>query len=468
MKRTPKWVFFVVLGLILVISTLSFTGIYTQYGDVTRAWIKGAGDIRWGIDIRGGVDVTFSPPEGYRASEHEMAGAEAIIKLRLISLNITDYEVYTDVARNRIIVRFPWKEGEADFDPERAIQELGDTALLTFREGVELDDLGFPAGITAQTIILQGQDVAKAEAGYHQNEYGQSSPVVQLTLSSEGASKFAEATARLQGRIISIWMDDTLLSYPTVQAVITNGEAVITGMESVETARELADRINAGALPFRLVTENYSTISPTLGVGARDAMVLAGVIAFIGIAVLMVFFYRLPGIIAVFGLLGQVSLIIAAISGFFPAFASFTLTLPGIAGIILSIGMGVDANVITAERIKEELYSGKTIDGAIATGFSRAFTAIFDGNVTVIIVAAILMGAFGTPGSFFASILRPFFFMFGPTASGSIYSFGYTLLAGVLVNFIMGIWANRLMMKSISRFAPFRNPRFYGYGGEGH
>ena len=463
MKRTGKSVFFIVLSLILVITTLAFTGVHTWYGDLEKVWIKGGNDIRWGIDIRGGVDVTFSPPHDYDATDEEMSAAEAIIKVRLISLNITDYEVYTDLNKDRIIVRFPWKEGETDFSPEKAIQELGETALLTFREGNTVSADGAPSGITAETIILQGQDVQNAAAAYTQNQMtGQNVPVVSLKLSPEGAEKFSDATGRLVGQVISIWMDDTMLSYPSVRDQITGGEAIIDGMESIEAAKDLADKINAGALPFKLITENYSTISPTLGEGAKDAMTLAGTIAFIIVSIMMIALYRLPGVIAVVGLAGQVGFMIVSITGFFPSFPSFTLTIPGIAGIILSIGFGVDANVITAERIKEELETGKTIDGAINAGFDRAFSAIFDGNITVIIVAATLMGAFGAPGSFFSTLFHPVFFMFGPSTSGNIYSFGYTLLVGVILNFIMGVTASRLMLKSISKFDAFRKPWLYG------
>ena len=463
MKRTGKSVFFIVLSLILVITTLAFTGVHTWYGDLEKVWIKGGNDIRWGIDIRGGVDVTFSPPHDYDATDEEMSAAEAIIKVRLISLNITDYEVYTDLNKDRIIVRFPWKEGETDFSPEKAIQELGETALLTFREGNTVSADGAPSGITAETIILQGQDVQNAAAAYTQNQMtGQNVPVVSLKLSPEGAEKFSDATGRLVGQVISIWMDDTMLSYPSVRDQITGGEAIIDGMESIEAAKDLADKINAGALPFKLITENYSTISPTLGEGAKDAMTLAGTIAFIIVSIMMIALYRLPGMIAVVGLAGQVGFMIVSITGFFPSFPSFTLTIPGIAGIILSIGFGVDANVITAERIKEELETGKTIDGAINAGFDRAFSAIFDGNITVIIVAATLMGAFGAPGSFFSTLFHPVFFMFGPSTSGNIYSFGYTLLVGVILNFIMGVTASRLMLKSISKFDAFRKPWLYG------
>lgn len=153
---------------------------------------------------------------------------------------------------------------------------------------------------------------------------------------------------------------------------------------------------------------------------------------------------------------------IAALTGFFSTIPSFTLTLPGIAGIILSLGVGVDANIITAERIKEELKAGKSLDNALNIGYKRGFTAIFDGNITVIFVAVILMGAFGPTDSIFATLLSPVFFAFGASTAGTIYSFGYTLLVGIIMNFIMGVTASRLMLKSISRFKPFRKAWLYG------
>ena len=288
--------------------------------------------------------------------------------------------------------------------------------------------------------------------------------VVSLKLTAEGAEKFAEATTRLAPTrgIISIWMDDVMISYPSVQNAITNGEASISGNFDAAAAKELADKINAGALPFTLQTTNFSTISPTLGVGARDAMVMAGFIAFAAICVLMIALYRLPGMVACIALMGQAAGTIAAITGYLPAISSFTLTLPGIAGIILSIGVGVDANVITYERIREELRLGRGIDAAIDAGYKRAFTAIFDGNITVVFVAVILMGAFGPPASIFAMMLKPVFGIFGSSTTGAIYSFGYTLLVGIILNFLMGVTASRLMLKSLSKFKPLRKAWLYG------
>lgn len=466
MKRVSKPVVFVVAVLIFCFAYLAFFGVSSTFGDIKTTYVKGAGDIRFGIDIRGGVEVTFTPDTTDAVTDEQMASAEAVIKLRLLAQNITDSEVYTDYDNNRIIVRFPWKEDETEFDPAAAIEELGATALLTFREGNEVDANGAPAGVTKETIIIQGSDIEKAEAMVMQTSESASSSsyVVQLTLKDSAKEVFAEATTRLGGKIISIWMDDVCISYPTVNEnePITDGIAIITGNFTAQGAKDLANRINAGALPFRLNSDNYNSISATLGSDALQAMVLAGIIAFAIVCIIMILIFRLPGLVASIALLGQVAGSIAAISGFFPGIPSFTLTLPGIAGIILAIGMGVDANVITGERIREEIGKGRTLEKAIDIGFSKAFTAVLDGNITVLIVSIILMGAFGDPNSIFAWIFKPFASLFGASTSGVIYSFGYTLFVGVICNLVMGVGATRLMLKSISKFAPFRKLWMYG------
>ncbi|WP_195983489.1 SecD/SecF family protein translocase subunit [Clostridium sp. D33t1_170424_F3] len=447
MKRAKKPVFFIVALLILVFAYTSLFGVHGQNGDNRITYIKGASDIRWGIDINGGVEATFSPDtQGVKATEDQLNSAKAIVELRLVNQNITDYELYVDYNQDHIIVRFPWKNDETTFDPENAIQELSATALLTFREGTEYTD---------SNIVLQGSDVKSATAQMTQNQStGQTEYEVGLELSSEGASKFAEATERLQGQTISIWMDDTMISAPTVNAVITDGKASITGGFTASDASDLANKINAGALPFKLVTTNFSTVSPTLGASALDAMTIAGLIGFILVCLMMLIVYRLPGFVSIIALIGQMAICFAAVSGYLPFINSFTMTLPGIAGIILSIGMGVDANIITFTRIKEELNAGKTLDGAIQKGNANSFWAIFDGNITTILVALILMMVFGP-----TNILS---MLFGPSTTGSVYSFGYTLLVGNIGNFIMGVGASRLMLKSISGFKCFRNKWLYG------
>ena len=449
-KRGKAWHFVAVAFLIILFSLSALLGFSYQYGDIKTTYIKSAQDIRFGIDIRGGVDVTFMPADDMDATDEQMVAARTVIEDRLVGLGITDYEDYVDYTRDRIIVRFPWKRDETDFDPQSAIDEIGATAHMVFRKGSTADG----------EEILTGEDVESAMAGYDQTE----GYVVQLDFNDSGAQKFADATTELapDSGTISIWLDDENISTATVEAAITNGSAIIRGDFTQEEVTTLANQINSGALPFALSAESYSTISPTLGTRSLEVMVLAGVIAFVAVALIMILRYRLPGTIAVLSLLGQVAATLAVVSGYFPVFSGSTLTLPGIAGIILGIGMGVDANVITAERIREELGKKKTLDGAIANGMKMGLTPIIDGNVTIVIVAAILMGAFGPTDGFWATVFSPVFRWFGASTAGTVYSFGFTLLTSVLLNFVFGVFATRVMLRGASRFKALRNPWLYG------
>ncbi len=471
MKRTPKSIFFIVTLLILALSYTAFFGVYTNYGDRVDTIIRGAGGIRTGIDISGGVEVTFVPEEGIEATDEQISSMKEVIVRRMIASGITDYEAYTDTDNDQVIVRFPWKKSETQFDASAAIEELGKTAMLEFYYDTAESSGSLPTEKPDdEDLILTGDMVASATAGVDQEN--SNTPVVSLEMNDKGKEKFAEATNKQYGLnnngedqtyTISIWLDDECISNPYVSASITDGQAQISGGFSEHSeATNLANLINSGALPFDITAENTSTIAATLGERALEIMVMAGIIAFALIALFMIFYYRLPGFIAVICLLGQVAGSIAAVSGYFGVIDSFTLTLPGIAGIILSIGMGVDANIITAERIKEQIRMGKTIDGSIQNGCHESFSAIFDGNITVIIVSVVLMGVFGPPDSFFAGLLKPFLFMFPVSTSGVVYSFGYTLLVGIIFNFIMGVTCSRLMLKSVSRFKFLRKPWLLG------
>jgi len=422
-KAKPVTVF-VVIGIILIGLVLSVTGAKIPIpGQQELLHVYGAKDIRFGIDIRGGVEAVFEARdyEGTPSSE-DIASARSVIELRMDNLQILDREITVDKNSGRILVRFPWRSDEADFNPEAALKELGEMARLTFKD---------PDG----NIILEGNDVARSYAGVNPET---NQPVVELELSAEGAEKFTEATGKLVGEIISIYMDDTVLSEPRVKCTITGNRAFIDGMADVQEAVDLAEKINAGALPFALQAISSSSISPTMGQDALAVMLQAGLIAFLLICVFMLVYYRLPGLVACFSLTGQVVGILLAIS-----IPQQTLTLQGIAGIILSIGMGVDANVIISERIKEELKTGCSLQTALSNGFTRAFSSVLDGNVTVAIAAIALM-------------------IFG---SGSMLSFGYSLLAGVILNGLTGVTASRLMIGSLSQYKKLENPWLYGRKG---
>ncbi len=467
-KKTGKPVFFVVFILILALTYTAFFGIENYYGDNREIIIKGAEDIRWGIDIQGGVEAVFSPnKQDVNITSDDMDAAKSIIETRLVNENITDYEVYTDSDNHQIIVRFPWEAGESDFDAVETVKGLGTSAVLVFREGTE----------ETGTVVLQGADDVKS--AYPTVNPETNEPLVGLELTTQGTSKFATATAEMVGQQISIWLSTTtseldedgkpiveevLLSAPTVNEAITNGQCTISGDMTAESAKELAEQINSGKLPFALTVDDskLQIISPTLGSDALKVMLIAGSIAFGIVCLLMIARYRLNGVVAAIALLGQLAGSIACISGFFGNAASFTLTVPGIAGIILSIGVGVDCNVIAAERIRDEFAKGKTIDGSIDSGFKNSLSAIIDGNVTIVIVSLVLMGAFGSPDGIMAKIMSPIMSILGSAITGSIYSFGYTLLVGTIFNLIMGVVASKLMLKSISKLKVFRKPWLYG------
>ncbi|MBQ4612060.1 MAG: protein translocase subunit SecD [Clostridia bacterium] len=449
MKRTPKWSFFIVAFLIVVLVYTALFGVYSQYGDRVDTIIRGVDGIRWGIDIRGGVDVTFGPVDDeIEITANQLDGVKSIIEQRLVAKNITDYEAYTDVANRQVIVRFPWaSETET---PEEAVKEIGQTAVLEFHIGSE----------KSGKLVLTGNDIAKAEAMQTQDENGNIQHVVSLEMKDSGKKAFAEATkqqAAAEGTI-SIWLDDQMISNPTVKNEIPNGKGMIDGMPSAQEARELAALITSGALPFDIEAKSLGSISPTMGSNALYAMGIAAVIAMALVVVLMIVIYRMSGFVAAIALCGQMAMTIACISGYFGALDSFTMTLPGIAGMILSIGIGVDCNVITAESVRDELRAGKTIDSAIRSGSKNSFWAIFDGNITVLIVAAVLMGVFGSSNTLFG-----FLFSWLPVSTtGSVYAFGYTLLIGVITNFIFGVWLSRVMLRSISRLKIFRKAWLYG------
>lgn len=413
--KISKFMYVIVILLIVGIALTAFLGIHAG-----PLQIKGMKDIRFGIDIRGGVEAVYEAKDLDRVpTETELESARIIMETRLDAQNILDREITVDKERGQILIRFPWKSEEKDFNPQAAIAELGETARLTFRD-------------PQNNVLIEGKDVKESVVKVDSKT---NKPVVTLVFNDEGAKLFTEATEKLVGQRLAIYMDETLVSAPTVNEKISGGEAIITNMANVEEAKSLSDKINSGALPFSLVTKNHSTITPTLGSGALDVMVKAGVIAFAFVCLFMLVYYRLLGVVACFALTLQIAVQLLALS-----IPQITLTLPGIAGIILSIGMGVDANVIISERIKEELKGGKSLGSSIDSGYHKAFSAVFDGNITCIATSIILM-VFGT---------------------GSMLSFAYTLMVGCILNFVSGVTASKLMTKSLSKNDMFRKKSLYG------
>lgn len=436
MKGNNGLKLFLVFALIAVMTYICFAGNFFGIK------IPGAYDIVPGIDINGGIDAMLYAvtDDNRKPTQKELDTAKVIIGKRLDKVGILDRNLTIDLDAGRIIVQIPWAAGETDFNPDSTLAKIGETALLTFQEvDTDKEDANgnpLPTG----RIVLQGTDVVDAIPQTNMENGGMQ---VSLTLSEKGKQQFAEATGRLIGQPIAIFMDDQFISAPVVQSHITNGDARITlGNASSEAAiaeaKDLADTIRSGALPFRLEAKQVNAISPLLGKGALDITVRAFIVAFLLICAFMILYYRLPGLIASIALFGLAMLQLNFIS-----WLGITVTLPGLAGVVLSVGMGVDANVIIFERIKEEMRGGKTLKAAVELGFKRAFAAIVDGNVTTLIVAVIL-------------------YFFG---TGAMISFAYTLFIGVLISFFTAVTITRTMLGAITDFSIARKPWLYGVKG---
>ncbi|AGC69076.1 protein translocase subunit SecD [Thermoclostridium stercorarium subsp. stercorarium DSM 8532] len=415
------------VSVILVITVCAFLA----YNEVKK------NNIRTGIDIRGGIYAVLEPDiDKSSLTDDEidkgLESAKTILGKRLDAKNIFDRSINIDSVNDRIIIEIPWAAGETNFNPQDQLNELGKTALLTFQEVDEdkVDENGIylPTG----KIIIQGNQVKDANAAPYQE---QGSWVVALELDESGSEAFAEATGRLVGKPIAIFMDDQLISAPIVNQKIEGGKAIITGMANAEEAAELAATIRSGALPFRLVATKVDSISPQLGEGAMNVAVKAGIIGFLLVCLFMILVYRLPGVIASIALFGLAVLTILSV-----AWTGISITLPGIGGIILSIGMGVDANCVIYERIKEELRAGKTLRSAIDQGFHRAFAAVLDSNVTTLISAVVLYAL----------------------GSGPIKGFALTLGIGVAISFLTAVTATKLMLEGVSGIGAFKNKWLYG------
>lgn len=387
--------------------------------------------IRLGLDLVGGSRIVYEAqiPDGYDMSNlaDDMNSVQKVIRQRLTDKGFTEATV-TLTGDNRVTVEIPQIT-----NPEEAVQTLGTTAQLLFMDADGKE-------------WLTGEDIAKASYGYGKPTGSEVADVhyVQVQFTSEGRQKFAEATASVAARSTAnggdgtnqlyIVMDDQVISYPSVGEKIDNDSCVISGNFTRESAQELADLINAGQIPFSLTQVELRSVGPQLGADAMRTSLIAGAIGVLLVCLFMLIVYRIPGLVACLAL-GFYIVIEALIF----SLIRVNLSLPGIAGIILSIGMAVDANVVIFERIKEELRAGKTVKSAIESGFKRAFTAILDSNVTTLIAAAVL------------------FFL----GTGTIVGFATTLGIGVIVSMFTALTVTHFLLNRMVDFH-IRSPKAYG------
>ena len=377
-----------------------------------------AHSIRQGLDLQGGTHVVLEveDTEIAQVNEDAMQRVVSIMERRINELGLTEPIIQREGTR-RVIIELPGIK-----DPDKAIETIGKTAMLEFK-----DEEG--------NTLLTGTDLKDAQAAMNQQN-GQS--VVNLEFSDEGKDKFAEATLNNVGRKIAILLDGEILTDPVVREPIMGGRAEISGQRDLEEAQRLAVLLRSGALPVKVNIIETRTVGPSLGQDSKDKSEFAFVIGIAAVLIFMLLFYRLCGFIADISLMAYTLLLLAILKAL-----DATLTLPGVAGIILSIGMAVDANVLIFEHFKEEFRLGKTIRLAMDTGFKRAFTTIFDSNTTTIIAAAVL-------------------FFFG---TGNIRGFAITLGLGVLLSMFTAITLTQFMLKLLVNARVVESPSAYGADG---
>ena len=348
-----------------------------------------------GLDLQGGVSVVMEIQDE-EVSKEDLEKTKEQLSLRVNKIGVAETVVSTEGDR-RIRIDIP-----AQVDSGKIVESLGKTGELTFKS---------PKG----DVILTGQDVNKAIATSDENGL----PQVALELNENGTKKFADATKEYLGQSISVNMDDEVLTNPTVNSVITNGSAVITGSKSADDAKRLAGLINAGALPVTVKAASVKTVGAQLGEEALPNALKAALIGIGLIFVFMIIYYRVPGAIACLALTLFIALIL-----FLFGEIGVTLTLPGIAGVLLTIGMAVDANVLIFERIREELKKGVSIRSAVEKGFENATSSIMDSNITTIIAALVL------------------YFL----GSGTVKGFAITLLVGIVVSLFTALIVTKFFM----------------------
>nr|PZN02967.1 MAG: protein translocase subunit SecD [Bacillota bacterium] len=370
--------------------------------------------IKLGLDLQGGIYVLLEakPKEGQTITEEKMNAAREVIWKRVDQLGVAE-PIVVRQGENRIRVELPGVK-----DSQKALEIIGKTASLEF--------IG-----PDEKVILTGNDVSDAKALYD----SLNNPVISLKLNSEGAKKFAEATKKYLGQPIAIVLDGEVISAPIVQAVISNGEAVIEGISSIDEAAQLAALIRGGALPIDLEQREVRAVGPTLGTDSLIKSLKAGIIGIILVMAFMLLYYRIPGLVADIALAFYIILDLITFVAL-----NATLTLPGIAGFILSVGMAVDANVLIFERFKEELRSGKTLRAALDAGFHRAFVTIVDSNLTTII-AGIVLFYFGT---------------------GPLKGFAITLILGNIISLFTAIVVTRILLGNLISTKLITNKRLYG------
>lgn len=415
MKTRSVVVFFIILAILGIGIYTAFSGL--QIGNYTIDPINKS--MKLGLDIEGGVFVVLEAETDATGESLKriMDQTQEVIRRRVDAMGLTEPNIVLE-GEKRIRIELPGAK-----NAQEALEAIGKTAQLQFLK-------------SNGEVVLTGNDVKNAELTFDENN----NPAVSLELNREGAEAFRQATkevAALQApdNVLPIILDEEILSMPEVRGEIPGGKAMITGYFTVDTASNLAALIRGGALPVNLAEVQTSAIGPTLGIDSLNTSVNAGKIGLLLVLLFMLVYYRVPGFIAGIALLFYILIVLNVLISL-----NATLTLPGVAGLILSVGMAVDANVIIFERFKEEMLNGKTIRSSIDAGFSKALRTILDSNITTFI-AAIVLYSFGL---------------------GPIKGFAITLMIGILSSMFTAVFVTKFLLKLVVGMDIFKNKKLFG------
>ena len=436
-----------VILMILILLALGGLGYVSYFGVQNSGSIH---DIKLGLDLAGGVSITYEVSSDGKPSQEDMA--DTIYKLqKRVEQYSTEAQVYQE-GSDRLDIEIPGAK-----DANAILEELGQPGNLYFIKekdssgkenytfgtkkdgtyGYVLNNKTIEQLQADGSIVLVGNDVANAEAAYENSgTAGKSEPVVSLEFTKAGTTKFANATteAYKNGESIGIYYDGNFVSVPKVEAAITDGKAVINGMSDFSEAQNLASTIRIGGLKLQLTELRSNVVGAQLGSNAIHSSLIAAVVGFVLIVVFLLSVYRLLGLAASIALSFYCGFVIVLLSAF-----NITLTLPGVAGIVLSIGMAVDANVLVFARIKEEIMAGKSVKKAMELGYHKALSAILDGNITTLIAAAVL----------------------GLRGTGSVKGFAQTLALGIFVSMFTALFVTR-GISSVFYKLGFEKEKWYG------
>lgn len=411
-KARSTVLFFISFAIIVLLAFAGFKGLVLGWGENQWQFKNFNETITKGLDLQGGVSVLMEI-QSDKVSKNDLDKTKELLALRVNKVGVAETVVTTE-GEKRIRIDIPGR-----YDSKSIVDTLSKTGELKFLD-------------PDKNVILTGKDVKEATTGVEQ-QTGQ--PIVSLELTDEGKKKFADATTKFVGQNIAITMDEEQLTNPVVREPILNGKAQISGSKSIEEAKKLAGVINSGALPVPVKAVSVQTVGAQLGANALPNAMKAGMVGVVFIFLFMTIRYRMPGLLACIALTLYISLVLYTFVS-----VGATLTLPGIAGFLLTIGMAVDANVLIFERIREELRAGKSVKASITGGFHNALSSIVDSNLTTIIAALIL-------------------YYLG---SGPVKGFALTLLIGVIISMFTAITITRLFVNLAVNMGILNKPSLFG------